>query len=81
MANGPFHYLKAEELLAAAGDFDYTDPAQLVLVNQLTAEAQAHATLAQAAAIAHGTIGNDISSNADIDTLGELSTAWIEAIA
>lgn len=78
--NGPDHYRKAEELIAALGDWDYTNPDQLAIVDQLTYEAQIHASLALVAATVHGVIGNDVSSNADIDTLGELSTTWLDAI-
>ncbi|MFJ2882378.1 hypothetical protein ACIQGT_14335 [Streptomyces sp. NPDC093108] len=50
--NGPHHYREAERLLVRAHHFTYGDGADPVTGHALAAEAQAHATLALAAATA-----------------------------
>jgi hypothetical protein len=50
--NGPQHYREAEWLLERAHHFTYGDGADPVVGAALAAEAQAHATLALAAATA-----------------------------
>lgn len=49
---GPEHYVEAERLQESLDVFDATDPEQQPLIMQVIAEAQVHATLAQAAATA-----------------------------
>lgn len=71
---GPEHYRRAEEMAAGLSvDWDYDDPEDRATVALILAEAQVHATLALAAAVAMGTGRAD-----DHGMMAEDDSAWRE---
>jgi hypothetical protein len=70
VTSGPDHYRKAEERLLMAWEDDRTPES----IAHLVAEAQVHATLAQAAATAASLLGN-----APIHDLNTFALAWADA--
>jgi len=94
VATGPEHYRKAEQLATTPDDWDVTDPAQQAIVALCLAEAQVHATLAVAAAVAmrsgraddHGMVAADDNEwrqacSRDYASGGESLMATAEQIA